>query len=213
MPITPLRPWRQPHHGKLLALLVAALAAVFLWQVILLVTEWFWFTEVGYTHVFRISLLTRAGAGLVLGVVFFLLTWGNLKIALHVTARMGRTPPEAVMPLPLPQFEGVRLQRTVIVLCLVMVFFAGLRGTAQGWSLLLFAHGVPFGIKDPLLGRDIGFYVFRLPLLQYLYDWLMGVLILTLALTAAVYLLRRSFFLIPPRTVRCLLYTSDAADE
>lgn len=46
-------------------------------------------------------------------------------------------------------------------------------GSFGGWLLarhyqeaLLFLHGVPFGQTDPVFGRDIGFYVYRLPFWQ-----------------------------------------------
>jgi uncharacterized membrane protein (UPF0182 family) len=43
------------------------------------------------------------------------------------------------------------------------------RGVAALWDdLVRFAYGTSFGLADPLLGRDVSFYVFRLPLLEHL---------------------------------------------
>ena len=42
----------------------------------------------------------------------------------------------------------------------------GLVAGSEWLPWLQFWHGVPFGIADPILGHDIGFYVFRLPMLE-----------------------------------------------
>jgi uncharacterized membrane protein (UPF0182 family) len=60
---------------------------------------------------------------------------------------------------------------------LLIGLYAG--GRWETW--LYFWYGVPFGDADPILGRDIGFYVFTLPLLELVH----AVLLLTLGLAAA----------------------------
>jgi uncharacterized protein len=49
-------------------------------------------------------------------------------------------------------------------------------------------HATPFGKVDPILGRDLSFYVFRLPWLQFLQGWLLWLLLVALAGAALVYL-------------------------
>jgi len=51
---------------------------------------------------------------------------------------------------------------------------------------------VPFGLKEPAFGLDIGFYIFALPLLEELRDLFLMILVLTAGLTAAVYWARGS---------------------
>ncbi len=36
----------------------------------------------------------------------------------------------------------------------------------------MYFHATPFAAKDPVFSKDIGFYVFQLPLLSYVYHWL-----------------------------------------
>ena len=59
--------------------------------------------------------------------------------------------------------------------------------TAVGkWQLwLLFANSKNFGIKDPLFGKDYGFYVFRLPFLTFVVDWLLASLLAILVFVTA----------------------------
>ena len=56
-----------------------------------------------------------------------------------------------------------------------------------------------FGKVDPILGRDIGFYIFKLPLLEHLQGLLFFVLFLTTALVFASYLLGGEVALDPVR--------------
>jgi hypothetical protein len=58
-------------------------------------------------------------------------------------------------------------------------------------SYLRFANTLPFGVQDPIFQKDVGFYVFRLPFLSFLYNWLMASLGLTFLLTTLTYLLYR----------------------
>ena len=46
-----------------------------------------------------------------------------------------------------------------------------------------------FGIKDPQFHKDIGFYVFRLPFLTFVFDWLFAALIIILIVTAVAHYL------------------------
>ena len=61
---------------------------------------------------------------------------------------------------------------------------------AGGWfDFLQFAYGVPFGISDPIFGRDISFYVFRFPVWDELQSRLFMLTLLALAGSFAVYLI------------------------
>ena len=77
-----------------------------------------------------------------------------------------------------------------VVLVLAVVF-----GTlmAARWEIFLrFSHAAPFGQIEPVFGREVGFYVFTLPMLSFLQGWVLGMLILTLIATIAFYFLRFS---------------------
>ena len=57
------------------------------------------------------------------------------------------------------------------------------------WDRLVLAlHSVPFHVKDPVFGRDVSFYVFRLPFYQFLYGWAFAALVVvTLVVAGAHY--------------------------
>lgn len=61
---------------------------------------------------------------------------------------------------------------------------------SEHWTKLLLAvQSAPFGQQDPLFGRDIGFYVFHLPLLELLSFWLLGLFFFLVVMVSLVYLL------------------------
>jgi uncharacterized protein len=58
------------------------------------------------------------------------------------------------------------------------------------WSrFLLFFHASPFNRTEPLLAKDIGFYIFSLPVWQLLEFWLVGLSLYSLLAVSLVYLL------------------------
>jgi uncharacterized membrane protein (UPF0182 family) len=91
------------------------------------------------------------------------------------------------------------LLRTLVVA--VLGFLAGLPAASQWESWLLFRNSRSFGVSDPLFDVDVGFYVFRLPFLQFLVSWLFAAFVMVSLLTAGAYYLNGSirFQGAPPR--------------
>ena len=74
----------------------------------------------------------------------------------------------------------------------VSVFFAliaGLGVSSQWKEWMLFTHRVDFGQTDPQFHKDIGFYVFQLPFIRFIIDWLFAGLVIVLLVTAVAYYL------------------------
>jgi uncharacterized membrane protein (UPF0182 family) len=68
-------------------------------------------------------------------------------------------------------------------------------GSGAAWSgswetILLFINGEPWGVEDPTLGRDIGFFVFDLPFWRFLLGWASTTLIVIGLLTVGAYAAR-----------------------
>ena len=176
-------------RGLLLFLLL--FVALSLSQGVSFYTDWLWFKEVGFTQIFTTKLTVQLLLALLSGGFFFLLVYLNVKAAaqLHRGARF--IDQENVIELPSPELVDPLLRKILLPACLLLGFFAAPQGAGRWESLLLFLNSGPFGIQDPVFGRDIGFYVFRLPILNSLHDWLSISVTLTFAATAFVYLLYR----------------------
>jgi hypothetical protein len=75
----------------------------------------------------------------------------------------------------------------VIAVSLSLLFGAVLAGN---WTkLLYFINAEKFNVTEPLFGKDIGFYIFKLPLWELLDFWLCGLLLYALISVALTYLL------------------------
>ncbi|MEI7672378.1 MAG: UPF0182 family protein, partial [Deltaproteobacteria bacterium] len=195
-------PQPQARQMKGVFLFIAALVLfMLLTQIIGMITEWFWFQEVGYQTIFSVTLLAKLKTGALFGAGFFIILCGNLLIAL----RLSRVPlysdlaGAAGFRIPLQELEPGLLKTMIPLGALLFAFFAAANGSAQWENLLLFQNASPFGISDPLFQKDVSFYVFQLPFLLHIFGWLKFALLVTTAATGFLYLVRRSFLFIPPR--------------
>ena len=148
--------------GRRLALIlgIAAFAALVLFfpGLVVLLTDWWWFREIGYQIVFTRALITRLLLFLGAGGITFGLLYLNLRIAQRglvanpVLLQLAQSAPRLNVT--------VALRRLTLPLSLGLAFLAGVGATAA-WDLVLRAiYGTQFGIADPVFSRDIGFYVF-----------------------------------------------------
>ena len=187
--------------GVIFFIAVMVLLTAFL-RIIGLITEWFWFQEVGYQTIFTVTLLTKIKTGALFGVLFFIIFCGNLLIALRLSRSplFGYEGNVAGFKIPLQEMGPGLLKVLIPVGALLFSLFAAFSGSAQWENFLLFLNPTSFGVPDPLFQKDIGFYVFQFPFLLHIYGWLKFVLLLTAAATGFLYLIRRSFLFIPPRT-------------
>ncbi|HVA69166.1 MAG TPA: UPF0182 family protein [Candidatus Binataceae bacterium] len=175
-----------------------------------LIVDLLWFGTLGYRTVFLKILGAQVAIFAGVWVTAFAAICASGMVALgfshdHERLRVVRRSEEMVeVNLPeLIRSLGNRIpwKLAVAVAAALLAFFAA-AGEAGSWDIYLKGlDGVPFGRLDPAFGRDIGYYVFTLPLLEDLRDLLFLVLFLTAALTAAVYWARGAIDLreSPPR--------------
>jgi uncharacterized membrane protein (UPF0182 family) len=156
-------------------------------------TDWLWFGEVGYRRVFWVPLLSRIGVIVVVGGVLFALLYANLRLLLSRDAggdfiELGRARGGRGYRLPPPG----ALSGTVLAVLILVAFVSGIGASARWPMFQQFVHARPFGAADPIFGRDIGFFVFKLPVYQFVESWLFSWLVLIFIVAAAVYSLRYS---------------------
>jgi len=173
-------------------LAIAAVLVIFkmLPGMLQLYTEWLWFKyDVRYPDVFSTILLTKIGVGVVSGFLFLVLVLGNVELARRLARRALWYDEESALRMRLAEvmefFVTRYLYLALVILAVIVAYSVG-RGTSDHWNdYLLFKHGVPFGLKDPVFGRDVGFYVFKLPFLQSVWQWSYLTLIAVFILSAA----------------------------
>jgi uncharacterized protein len=138
-----------------------------------------WFREVGFSDVFWTILRTKIALGLVFGVAFFALLYVNLLIVRMFTPRYRAvTLEQEIIERYRVQFEPYAWWLLPLI-AIVIGAFVGFGVTTQWRTFLLWRNssGVSFNSPDPLFERDAGFYIFRLPWLEFLQGWLFSSLI------------------------------------
>lgn len=202
MPISVV-PRTKPGNTKafFLILLIGLLLMV-AWRVVYLLTDWFWFIEVGYENVFKTTLMAELSASAMFGILFFVIFYFNLFLAVRLSSKLVVIDRDDQFQVPPVLSDRLAAQKLLLIISLVLAFFAAQIGLSQWENLLLFLNGLPFGLKDPIFGNDIGFYVFSLPFMKFIQGFLLGTGIMTFLATGIYYFLRRSFQFIPPRTWR-----------
>ena len=194
-------PKLQSLKGLILFIGIVFILAVSL-QFITLITDWFWFQEVGYQSVFYVTLLAKVKMAVLFGIVFFALFYTNLFLAVRFSSRIFVIGGDDSIQMPPWWLNNQTLQILILAASLFFTVFAASNGAFQWETFLLFTHASSFGISDPLFQKDIGFYIFQLPFLIHIYNWLMFNIIFTMIATALVYFVRRSFHFVPPRILQ-----------
>jgi len=152
-------------------------------------TDFLWFKEVQFEQVFWKTFSSKVLLALGFGVAFFILMLVNLLIVrrlMPVFIRVGEGP-DPLEPVRAAITSFFRPLALAISAFLALLFGAGVSGEWQ--RVLLAMNAVDFGSIDPVFSRDIGFYIFRLPMLKFIYGWAFSTLVVVLIATVAAHYL------------------------
>jgi uncharacterized membrane protein (UPF0182 family) len=155
-----------------------------------LYTDLLWFKEVGFQQVFWKVLSSRAILVGSFGLVFFVLCLVNLLV-------VGRAAPAYRIPSGETDDPFERFREAFIPfprwIPIAISGFLGLLFSlrlAPLWDRFVLAmNAVSFDAVDPIFGKDIGFFMFRLPMYQLIYGWLFSALVVVILLVTAAYYL------------------------
>lgn len=161
-----------------------------------LVDLW-WFREIGFQVVFLKELLARTLLFLIAGAVAF----ASLQLTLRIAQR-GVVPDPVLIHVgdaapPLDVSRAAHRLRSPLAIVLGLLF--GLGATASWDTVLQWMHRTPFGVTDPVFGRDVGYYVFTLPLISMVLGLLSTLAVLALISTLPVYFFRGDVVIAPRR--------------
>jgi len=185
-----------PGRSVLAWLIIAAIVLIiFLWLASIVaevLVDWLWFSSVGYLQVFWTSLAAEAA---VFGGTFTAtaaVLWLNGWLAWRV-ARRPATPPAAIPgwqspPDPLAVLrDRLPWPRIIAGSAALLALFVAAKAAGDWPILLKYLYHVPYGSNDPLYGKDIGFYLFSLPVYVQIKNWMMITLFLSALLAGAIY--------------------------
>ena len=148
-------------------------------------TDLLWFRSLGLEEVFLRRYTAGFWAFFIFLVVFFVLALPNLYFALRPQVT------RLVVDTDAKRRTGAfALTLRLAPLLLIPSFFFGLAGGDEWDALLRWLNGVPFGTADPVFGRDIGFYFFTLPVLEFVRGWLLAAVVLIAIGVVGLYVVR-----------------------
>ena len=154
-------------------------------------TDWLWFGEIGYQNVYLTILRSQGTLFTIAFAVAFAFLAFNLR---HALAAIGDIRPVFVtregIEVPLPgrqQLRTLAMLVSAVLAILVGLFASGRWEVWQAWQ-----HAVPFNEVDPILGRDVSFYVFSLPFWQFVRGIAQVLVVVAALVSGGLYLLTGS---------------------
>jgi uncharacterized protein len=176
---------RPPRRWTLAVLLVAFLALAAVGSVSRFYTDLLWFREIDKASLFWGMLRTKFFIGLLAGLGTAVIVGVNLWVVERLAPRYGLT------VVARPQVERARavlspyLRPLRLGIAAFLGLVVGLQASGLWETFLLWRNRVPFGERDALFNRDVGFYMFELPFMRSVFGWLFTTLVLTTLLVAA----------------------------
>ena len=104
----------------------------------------------------------------------------NWRIAYRIALR-------SVSPAPFRPLELPGIKWVVNGLALFTAFIFASAGSGQWEQFLLYFNRQDFSLSDPVLGLDLGFYFFQLPVFRFLHSWLIPLTVITVIGVALIY--------------------------
>jgi len=168
---------------------------ILLWLVTVtaeVLVDWLWFSSVGYLQVFWITLAAEAAVFVGVFAATAIVVWLNGWLAWRL-ARRPSTPPATAFggQPPADPFALLRDRlpwHPIIAGAAALLALFVAAAEANAWTILLqYLYQAPYGANDPLYGKDIGFYLFSLPVYVRIKNWMMLTLILGALFAGAIY--------------------------
>ena len=173
------------------------LASLFLLVVVLPVlikfgADWLWFQSLGYQRVLVMRVLVGGLLGVGVAAIAFAVLDTNLRIALR--GAVFDAQPVQLAPGSVDLTQLVR--RLARPATLFMAVLLALSAAGMWLDVLRLIRQTPFGTTDPVFGRDVGYYVFTVPVVASALSLLTVLTTVSLAASLLIYALRRDVTII-----------------
>ncbi|MDE0289386.1 MAG: UPF0182 family protein [bacterium] len=153
-------------------------------------TDYLWYASVQATSVWTTVLLSQVLLGLVGFVAAGAVVWLNLVVVDRIsTGRFLLGGPGDEVIERFQQWVATRRLWFRIGVSAVLGLLVGAGASAWWQDVLLYLNEVEFGQLDPVFGRDVGFYVFHLPVYRDVISWLFQLVVMTILVCAALHYL------------------------
>lgn len=136
-----------------------------------------WFQEVGYLRIYFAKVLAILKLMGPLFLLCFLLMYLLSKSILISIEKEFK--PENLL----------KVKKVVLIFNIIISFIISMSIAVEYWySILLFTNSNVFNYKDPIFNIDVSFYIFKLPLINILYNFFKSILFIALLITIGFYI-------------------------
>jgi uncharacterized membrane protein (UPF0182 family) len=140
-----------------------------------------WFKEVGYISVYFTKILTVLKLMVPVFILSYIGIWlyykGVRKSILHLKKVVEVNP------------KNDATHKKIFIACnlIVSLVFSYTFASAYWDMFLKFINAVSFNVKDPIFNMDVSFYIFKLPLIESLYSFIMVLLVCLILIKGVVF--------------------------
>ncbi|MFW5979383.1 MAG: UPF0182 family protein [Halanaerobium sp.] len=160
-------------------------------------TDWLWFKELNFEKTFTIMFLSNFILRLLIGAVFAAVIYLNLHftkkpIYKFIDAKKDSKVENLFGEERNQIFEWLNRKRLNIIYLFSSLIFGFLFSSisSESWKMVLkFLNKTEFNAADPIFNNDISFYVFSLPFYSFLREMGMVVVVISLILVGAIYII------------------------
>jgi uncharacterized protein len=162
-------------------------------------TDWLWFREIGFSQVFVTSLWWRVGLFVCSAAFVFAFIHANLLATRRAESQAPVLWVNRGDGTPLDLFRILPRIQLVAAAAIALLFGASL--SALWLTFLQALHGGSVGTADPVLARDLGFYLFRLPAIDALFTAAITLTALTAVAVTVLYAIMGEIRIAPARMI------------
>ncbi len=161
-------------------------------------TDYLWFKEVTFTSVFRNVLGTQVLLAVIFTLLFFVLCYANILIADRIAPKLRGMAHEDELVQRYREVMGPHAGKVRLALAAFFALVTGVGASSHWNDFLLFRNATNFGVTDRQFDRDAGFYVFKLPFITFVTDWLFVAIVIITFITVVMHYLGGSIRLQAP---------------
>jgi len=170
-------------NKKIIIIIAAILVAFYLLKLFInYYGDWLWFNNLNYGSVFNTMIIAKVISFTLFFLIFVLFFSLHIRIA-HKRGALTRGtlqfPADDPRQIILEIYKGKAVFWLWAALILFLSIFMGSYVLDQWNNFLQFIHASSFGIQEPIFGKDAGFYVFKLPVYQFITGWYFFMVVLT----------------------------------
>ncbi len=178
--------------AKILATLIVVAIGflVFLSVTSGLIQQWLWIRQIGYLNIFWRLLSVKWSLWGLSFLAVFLYTWIHFRFAARTTAAFYRAADGDTARIDTQ--KGVEISPGLLkaggmVISAVIALIFAFNFHSEWDTYLRFHWGGAVGRLDPIFGKDIGFYLFRLPFYELIQNSMMSLTFITLLIVLVAY--------------------------